>query len=281
MADELAGQQPTLGGESVRSGDRAPLLRIHPLRGFLTYLGEITQLFLQALRFILRGGIDARDWMRQMVAIGVGSAWIVVIITVSTGAVFAYYTVNISKSLGVVDFIGGTLGYTFFNELGPTLCGAALASRSGAAIAAEIGSMVVTEQVDALRAMAVSPVRYLIVPRLLAAICMLPVMTVFADVSGVLGGYSLALLNGVPHQIFWNSFQRFVHTDDLTRGLIKSVVFGIIISLVACHQGLKTEGGATGVGRSTTSSVVRCVVLIFISNFFLTQMLTPKGRLGP
>ncbi len=209
----------------------------------------------------------------QMSAIGVGSLPIVIAITFSTGAVFAYYTTSVFVRFGAVNFVGGTLTYGFLNELGPVLAGVAVAARSGAAIAAEIGSMVVTEQVDALRAMAVSPIRYLVVPRLLACILMMPVIALFADLAGVFGSYIMAGAHGVPHQAFIESTRAFVGPEDLVKGLVKTLWFGFTIALVACHQGLRTRGGATGVGRSTTASVVLCVVFIFVSDFFLAQML--------
>jgi phospholipid/cholesterol/gamma-HCH transport system permease protein len=156
------------------------------------------------------------------------------------------------------------------------LAGVALASRSGAAIAAEIGSMVVTEQVDALRAMAVSPIRYLVIPRVTAAMLMLPLLTVIADVSGITGGSLFALAKGVPLSVYWDSVHQFTQPSDLINGLIKAVIFGFLIGIVACQQGLRTKGGATGVGRATTSSVVLCVVLIFLSDVFLAQALSPQ-----
>ena len=249
------------------------------LASVLVFLGETWTLISGAVGFILRGRISARNIVGQMAAIGVGSLPIVLTICFSTGAVFAYYTSSIFVTFGAKDFVGGTLTYGFLNELGPVLTGVAVAARSGAAIAAEIGSMVVTEQVDALRSMAVSPVRYLVVPRLIACVIMLPIACVFGDLAGVAGGYFMSGANGVPHQSFLESARRFANDADLIHGLIKTLWFGLIIAAVACRQGLRTKGGATGVGRSTTSSVVLCVVLIFVSDFFLAQMLT-GGKVG-
>ena len=249
------------------------------LTSALVFLGETWSLIVGAIGYIARGSVSARNTVIQMSAIGVGSLPIVLTICFSTGAVFAYYTASIMVQFGAKDFVGGTLTYGFLNELGPVLAGVAVAARSGAAIAAEIGSMVVTEQVDALRSMAVSPVRYLVVPRLIACLLMLPIAGLFGDLSGVLGGYFMAGANGVPHPSFIESARRFANEVDLMHGLIKTLWFGIIIAGVACRQGLRTKGGATGVGRATTSSVVLCVVLIFVSDFFLAQMLT-GGKVG-
>jgi phospholipid/cholesterol/gamma-HCH transport system permease protein len=126
--------------------------------------------------------------------------------------------------------------------------------------------------------MAISPVRYLVVPRVLAGIIMLPLLTVLADVAGIYGGYLTAVSKGVPPQAFWDSVRQFTVTADLYNGLYKSVVFGFLVGIVACQQGLKTKGGATGVGRATTSSVVLCVVLIFIADFFMAQILTARDN---
>ena len=244
--------------------------------GMLAFVGEVTLLTGQTCRSIVRSGIDFKDLLTQMALIGADSIWIVLVITSATGAVFALYTTTLAMKIGFTQFVGGTVSYGFLNELGPLLGGIAFASRAGAAIAAEIGSMVVTEQVDALRSMAISPVRYLVVPRVLASIIMLPLLTVLADVAGVYGGYLFSVAKGVTSQTFLDSMRQYTVTADLYNGLIKSVVFGFLVGTVACHQGLKTKGGATGVGRATTSSVVLCVVLIFIADFFLAQIFTAR-----
>jgi phospholipid/cholesterol/gamma-HCH transport system permease protein len=240
----------------------------------LAFVGESFLLFTRALGFILRGRLNARLMLQQMAAIGVNSLPIVVVTTLSTGGVFALYTSPLFVRLGAVSFLGGTLTLSFLLELGPVLAGVTVASRSGAAIAAEIGSMVVTEQVDALRSLGISPVRYLVAPRLAAAVLMMPLVTVFADLAGVLGCYLMAASNGVPSGVFLESVRQMVTESDFFSGLIKTFFFGAIIATVACQQGLRTSGGATGVGRFTTASVVLCVVLIFISDFFLAQVLS-------
>ena len=244
----------------------------------LSFLGEVAILTGQTIRGILRGGVDLRDLLTQMALIGADSIWIVLVITAATGAVFALYTTSLALKIGFTQFVGGTMSYGFLNELGPVLGGVAFASRAGAAIAAEIGSMVVTEQIDALRSMAISPVRYLVVPRVLSGIIMLPLLTVIADVAGLYGGYVFAVGKGVPSQAFWESVRTYTLTTDLFNGLAKSVVFGFLVGIVACQQGLKTKGGATGVGKATTNSVVLCVVLIFIADFFMAQILTARDN---
>jgi len=274
MAEQAA--QPKASAGVAGHTDEMPVIRRPgPIRRFVDFIGESTILAGQAFTSILHGGFEMRDLINQMSAIGVDSVGIVLIITSATGAVFAFYIATLTKQFGGFNqFLGGTIGYSFLNELGPTLGGVGLAARSGAAIAAEIGSMVVTEQVDALRAMAVSPVRYLVVPRMLAAIIMLPLLTAMADIAGLFGSYLFALGAGVSGEEFWNSVHTYTKVSDLLHGLAKSVVFGFLIGLIACQQGLRTKGGATGVGRATTNSVVLCVILIFITDFFLAQILT-------
>jgi phospholipid/cholesterol/gamma-HCH transport system permease protein len=208
-----------------------------------------------------------------MAQIGVDALGIVLIMAVTSGSVFALYTASLASNIGFVDVVGGTLAYAFLNELGPVLGGIAFAARSGAAIAAEIGTMAVTEQVDALRAMAVSPVRYLVAPRVLAATLMLPLLIVIADFIGVGAGLLSSSANGIPPATFLASVYKFAHARDLTNGMIKALFFGFIIGTVACQTGLSTRGGATGVGRSTTRSVVLCVMLITIADVFLANIL--------
>jgi phospholipid/cholesterol/gamma-HCH transport system permease protein len=148
-----------------------------------------------------------------------------------------------------------------------------MAARSGSAIAAELGSMKVTEQIDALRALAVSPVRYLVVPRLLAGVVMLPALTAIADLVGTTGGYIVAVMNGVAGGGFLSTLKTQVVPYDVFMGMLKTVFFAVVIVVVGAQQGLRTSGGATGVGKSTTSSVVISIVVIYILNFFLAYVM--------
>ncbi len=249
------------------------------LISLLETVGETANLAWSTLISILRGGFSVSDLMQQMSAIGADSMLVVLIVTTSTGAVFALYASKQAVAYGFGQFVGGGIAYTFFNELGPVLGGVALAARSGAAIAAEIGSMVVTEQVDALRSMAISPVRYLVAPRVLAAFIMMPVLTIISDFAGLVGGMSTSAMAGVPAGTYWESVRALNKIADVQHGLVKAAVFGFLIGISACMQGLSTTGGATGVGRSTTRSVVMCVVLIFLGDVVMARLLTgPVGR---
>lgn len=239
----------------------------------LLFIGETWRLAGEALGYVARGRVSIAETVRQMALIGVDSLPIIAATSASTGAVLAFYTSGVFVRFGASAFVGGTLALSFFLELGPVLAGVMVAARSGAAIAAEIGSMVVTEQVDALRSLAVSPIRYLVAPRLLACVLMMPLCGLMSNGAGMLGSIVMAASHGVPPSAFLESVRTMATEVDLLKGLIKTLWFGFTIACVACRQGLRTERGATGVGRATTSSVVLCVVLIFISDFFLAQML--------
>jgi phospholipid/cholesterol/gamma-HCH transport system permease protein len=276
MAEDLAKEKPTESGRPTAR--RRPAPAPNPFAETLRFFDDSLLLAAQTLAAIFRGRFALKDLINQMASIGVDAFWIVVAISVASGSVFALYTTTLATSIGFTDVVGGTLAYAFMNELGPVLGGIAFAARSGAAIAAEIGTMVVTEQVDALRAMAVSPIRYLVVPRVLSAVLMLPLLIVVADISGLGSGMLSASLNGIPPASFIASMYKYANTTDLMNGMIKAVVFAFIIGIVACQQGLNTRGGATGVGRSTTRSVVLCVVLITLSDVFLANLLRHRGR---
>src|SRR5438045_4405969 len=177
-------------------------VRANLVTSTLVFFGEIAALTSGAVCFLFKGRVSVRNVLLQMSAIGVGSLPIVLAITFSTGAVFAYYTASVFVRFGAINFVGGTLAYGFLNELGPVLAGVAVAARSGAAVAAEIGSMVVTEQVDALRAMAVPPVRYLVAPRMLACVLMMPAVCLFADLSGIICSLVMSAAHAVARGAF-------------------------------------------------------------------------------
>jgi phospholipid/cholesterol/gamma-HCH transport system permease protein len=168
--------------------------------------------------------------------------------------------------------VGAVVGLAICRELAPVLTGVVVAARGGSAIAAEIGSMKVSEQIDALRSLAVDPVEYLVPPRLLAAIIMLPVVGAIADLAGICGGYLVAVhVEGVPASTFPDSIYQYLVPSDFFLGLLKTVFFGLIVAIVSCHQGFKTRGGATDVGWATTNAVVISIVLIYIADYFLAS----------
>lgn len=211
---------------------------------------------------------------RQMAHLGVDSLPIVLLTIGFTGMVMTMQTAHEFIKYGAQSSVGGMVAIAMGRELAPVLTGVVAAGRVGAAITAEIGSMKVTEQIDALRVMATSPVAYLVVPRLIACVVMLPVLTVFADIVGTAGGYLVATLYAdINSFTFMNSIRVFAVINDVTGGLIKSMFFGAIIAVIGCYKGLTTDEGAEGVGRATTGSVVTSMILIFVSNYFLSFIL--------
>ena len=258
---------------SLASAIDAPLTAIfNPFVVVLTYVGEILILLGRALK-ALRGGIDARDLLEQMASLGVNSVAIALLTTTTSGAVLALYFAPFLKQYDAEGFTGAVVALAIARELGPVLTGVVVAARAGSAIAAELGTMKVTEQIDALRALAVSPIQYLVVPRVLAAVIMVPLVCALADAGGIYGGYLLSASEGVLGATYMNSMKQFIEPGDFLKGIVKTVVFGLIIALVGCHQGLATRGGATEVGRATTNAVVLSIVLIYLANFALTYFM--------
>jgi len=210
----------------------------------------------------------------QMEQIGVNSLPLVIIIAVFTGAVSAWQAAYQLKGLAPLSFLGGTTARAIITELGPVLTGIVIAGRVGASIAAELGTMKVTEQIDALETMAISPVRYLAMPRFLAAIFMMPILVMFADFISVLGAFVVSnyFLN-VSFAVFFQSVRRFFSLKDLIGGLFKAIVFGGVTSLLGCHIGFRTHGGAEGVGLATIRSFVVSAALILILDYVLWTLL--------
>jgi phospholipid/cholesterol/gamma-HCH transport system permease protein len=246
--------------------------------GTIAYLGEVLVLLTDAFRS-LRHGLNVGDLVRQMSVMGVESIPICLLAVGFSGAVFSLYTIDALQTYGATDLVGGVVAISILRELGPLLTGVCIAARAGSAITAEIGSMKVTEQVDALRSMAVSPVEYLVLPRLIACLIMLPLICVWADVAGVVGGAVVSLSKGIGLPAYWSSMRQLLDPSgsDVTKGLIKTIFFGAIIVAVGCREGLATSGGASGVGQATTRSVVVAIVLIFIADFLLTFLLYDSG----
>lgn len=239
----------------------------------LVYLGEVSILVARAARFVCQGAIDPADLIQQMAVIGVRSVPIAALTTFTSAAVIALYFSNFLIQYGAASLTGAVVALSLSRELAPVLVGVVVAARAGSAIAAEIGTMKVTEQIDALRSLAVSPIQYLVVPRVLACLVMLPILCLVADCAGLLGGYLIAVWQGVPSSTFPDSIRSFTEPRDFYMGMVKTIVFGLIVALIGCHEGLSTKGGATGVGRATTNAVVISIVLVYIANFFLAYVM--------
>ena len=217
---------------------------------------------------------SARLIFEQMDRIGVGSLGLVVVISLFTGAVAAVQAAYQFSSVVPMRYLGSVILRSVIIELGPVLTALVVGGRVGAAIAAELGSMKVTEQIDAFRAMGINPVRHLIIPRVLAATIMLPVMTVFSDAIAVFGGFVVAVTTlNVAAATYINSLKDFFYVKDFVSGFIKALCFGNIIGTMGCFYGFRTEGGAEGVGNATTRAVVASCVLVLVVDYLLASVL--------
>ncbi len=209
-----------------------------------------------------------------MQEIGINSVPVVLITAVFTGMVLALQTFTGFKRFGAESLVGSVVALSMTREMGPVLTGLIVAGRAGAAMAAELGTMRVTEQIDALETLATKPVKYLIVPRFLSGLFMLPSLTILADIIGILGGYAVAVglfrLNSV---LYWKRTWDVMETGDIYHGLVKAAFFGAAISLISCYKGFYTSGGAEGVGKATTGAVVISFMTILISDYFLSAWL--------
>jgi len=235
--------------------------------------GTIVLLYWETMRQ-LRHRPRMRHILAQMSHLGVDSLMIVCLTLLFTGVVFTLQTAHEFIRFGAQSTVGGVISIAIGRELGPVLVGVVCAGRVGAAITAEISTMKVTEQIDALRVMAVNPVEYLIVPRMLACMAVVPLLTVFGDLIGVLGGWAVAVFySGISSHVFLHSIHVFVTTFDLTGGMIKAIFFGNVIAVLGCYYGLHCPEGAEGVGKATTRTVVTSIVVIFVLNALLTFLI--------
>jgi phospholipid/cholesterol/gamma-HCH transport system permease protein len=228
----------------------------------------------RTVAWIFRPPYDIKEWFRQMVRVGVDSIPVVFLTTMFTGMVLALQTFTGFQRVNAEQFVASVVSLAMLRELAPVLVGLMVAGRIGSSMAAEIGTMKVTEQIDALKALATEPIQYLFVPRVIAGVVMLPFLCVLGDALGIYGGYLVAvkLLKTNPVIYKQNTFQ-FLSMTDVWSGLIKAGVFGLILTLTGCVRGYHTTGGAEGVGRSTTNAVVSASLIILLTDFFLTKIL--------
>ena len=233
--------------------------------------GRMLLLLFSTVAWMFRPPFRLRIIFKQMEFVGVNSIVIIVITGTFTGAVLALQSYYGFKMFGGESLVGSTLTLAMTRELGPVFAALMVTGRAGSAMAAELGAMRVNEQVDALYSMSVNPIQYLVMPRVVAGILMLPALTVICDFAGILGGYFVGVkVLGINSGIFIAKIIEIVDIDDIANGLIKSVVFGLILTLVGCYKGFYAAGGAKGVGLATTQSVVLSSVAILISDYFLT-----------
>lgn len=240
----------------------------------LLELQETTMLAARAARGMLKRPRYVPETIAQMDAIGVGSLTIILLTGFFTGGVFTLQTFPTLKYYGAQYQTGYLVALSLVRELGPVLTALMVTGRVGSAISAELGSMVVSQQIDAMRALGTDPVRKLVAPRMIALLITLPLLTVVADVVGIIGGWIVSTsLYGMDSSMYFNSVWDGITSKDILGGVIKPIVFGLIISSIACYKGLSTEGGTVGVGRSTTRSVVSASITVIIADFFLARAL--------
>lgn len=240
---------------------------------FLEFVGESSLILKDAVQRAPRRPVEWKEAVVQMAFVGVASVPIVVLTAFFSGAVLSLYLTVFLRQYGAEGFVGATVGLTATREIGPVIAGIMVSARAGSAMAAQIGTMAVTEQIDALRMLGVHPTNYLVIPRLIAAILMVPILALVAIWMAIFGGMLVASTEGLSTTVFLQSVQRFVEPADIVKGISKGPFFGLIVAVVACQQGLRTKNGAVGVGRATTNAVVISMVLVYIANFMLARVM--------
>lgn len=235
---------------------------------------EFTLLSLRAVTNLFRKPRYLQDTFQQMDLIGVGSLTIIVLTGFFTGAVLALQSASSLKAFGAVNLTGQLVALSLIKELGPVLTALMIAGRIGSGIASELGSMIVTEQISAMRALGTDPTKKLVTPRMVACTTMAPLLTVIADLCGLVGGWIVSLYAlRLNTALYWTTALRSLNYNNALEGLVKPVVFGFIVGMVGCYFGLRTTGGTQGVGRSTTRAVVTASIMVIVCDFFLTKII--------
>ena len=256
-----------------------------PAYRFLDIVGGHLILVARAFKWLPRRPFRAQNYLDAAEFIGFGSLSIVLLVGLSTGMVLSLQSVNAFRAFGLETFAGGTTGKALALELAPVLTSLMLAGRAGSGIATELGTMRITEQIDALESMAVNPIQFLILPRIVAAMIVAPILALLAFVIGMFGAYiSAILIEHVDYGQWWANLLDIVKPQDVLQGVIKSVFFGFVVAVVGCYQGFHASGGGRGVGIGTTRAVVIASVTILIMDYFLSDILLtlmPTVRSGP
>ncbi|MCX5889097.1 MAG: ABC transporter permease [Deltaproteobacteria bacterium] len=246
----------------------------HTMLGFLDYMGKLTLFFLEACRTLPHPPWFFREIIIQMYQLGVKTVSLVAVASLALGLVLAMQMVSVLAMFGAKDYVATSVAFTFFRDMGPLLAGIMLASRGGAGIGAELGSMRVTSQIDALTVSAVSPMKYLVVTRIAACMLIMPLLTIIANLIGILGGMIIGLIQvGMSFDYYYSLTVKYLSLRDVLPGVFKTIIFGLIIGTVAGFQGYTTTQGTFGVGQSTKSSVVVSILLILVSDVFLTKLI--------
>jgi phospholipid/cholesterol/gamma-HCH transport system permease protein len=241
---------------------------------FIREMGAVIVFFGQTLRWTVSRPFYLKNLLKQMEQIGVNSVPVVLTTAISTGMVLALQSYTGFKRFGAQSLIGAVVSLSMTRELGPVLTGLMVAGRAGASMAAELGTMRVTEQIDALYTMATNPIKYLVVPRFLASTIMMFFLSALGMYVGIMGGYFVGVkVLGTNPVTYMNQSINNTEVSDIWYGLIKSLVFGAVVGLIGCYKGFNTEGGAEGVGKATTGAVVVSCMLILILDYFLSALL--------
>jgi len=245
----------------------------------LSEVGGAARMIQSAAFWLTRSRFEWGQAMEQSVAIGVESLAVVAMTSLFTGMVLALQAGNtIGSIFGDPIFVGTIVAFSLIRELGPVLTCVVVSGRAGAAVTAQIGTMAVTEQIDALYTLGTNPIRYLVIPRMFGFVFTLPLLTLFSNVFGIIGGYLVSVYAlGVPGEIYLTDITTFMDVADFMHGFIKTFVFAFMVGTVCCYKGISTTGGAEGVGKSTTGAVVTTIVLVLVLDYFLTAILTAFG----
>ena len=238
----------------------------------LDYLGGVSLLAARALYYSARPPFQPKLLLQQFDHLGVKSLGVAGVAAMFTGLVLALQTAYGLARFGAKGYVGTIVALSMVRELGPVLTALLVGGRVGSGITAELGSMKVTEQIDAMRALGVNHIKRLVVPRVLTTMSILPLLTVLADILGILGGMVMSAYEfGIDAHLYWNTVVRTLQVGDVLSGIGKSVCFGFLIGIIGCYQGLEADGGTEGLGRATTTTVVTASVTVLISDFFLTK----------
>ena len=241
-------------------------------------LGALSRLFGQTLFWGIRPPYRGRLFVEAMEFIGIGSIFIVSLTALFVGGVLALQLVDGFRDFGAENQTGAVIGLALAREVGPVFAALMVTSRAGSAMTTELGSMRVTNQIDALITMAVNPVQYLVVPRVLAGFVMVPVLTMLFNVVGVFGAFFVAVaLLGLDPGVFMDRLKWLVDWDDVSQGLTKAMVFGVAVTLIACRHGFYAKGGAAGVGRATNRAVVQSAIAILMLDYLVTSIILGEG----
>lgn len=247
--------------------------------GMLGQVGGAAKMIRSCLFWLTHARFEFHQAVSQSVIIGVESLGVTALTSLFTGMVLALQAGNtIGNIFGDPIFVGTIVAFSLIRELGPVLTSVVVSGRAGAAVTAQIGTMAVTEQLDALYTLGTNPTRYLVIPRMFAFIFTMPILTLFSNLFGIIGGYLVAVYAlGVPGEVYFSDITTFMDPSDFMHGFIKTFVFAFMIGTVCCYKGISTRGGAEGVGKSTTGAVVTTIVLILVLDYFLTAILTALG----